>query len=511
MRQLTGLDSGFLAIEAGHAVGHVTGLLICDPSTSPEPWTFRRYRDFLISRLHLLPVYTKKLQEVPFGLDQPYWVSDQKFDLDYHLRTAAVPGDGGREAFADFVARIHERPLDRTRPLWECYVIEGVDGDKVALLSKVHHCAIDGQAGIEMLTALVDLTPDSPPRPHSDEPDIIESPTPRAVAARVATRMLLSPIRLARAGNTLARALPVLGPTLTRSPAVFGGGDDSMIDTLKRAGVAPRTSFNSVIGPHRRFAYTSVPLDAVKAVKNAGGVTVNDVVMAVVGSVLRRWLITHDELPERSLIAMVPVSVRDSGEADMGNRVSSTIAPLATHLDDPLERLSAVREGMLEAKELHSTLPKDIFIDLNAVAPPALAALVIRAAAETKLANWLTLPFNVVVSNVPGPPVPLYLNGAKVQHNIPLSAITDGVALNVTVQSTDTTLDFGFISDRDLVPDLWTMADNVDDCLIEIADALDVDLQPFGLATMKEAPAKKKAAAKKKVDRKKPAKRQGSA
>ncbi|MDH3300725.1 MAG: wax ester/triacylglycerol synthase family O-acyltransferase [Acidimicrobiia bacterium] len=513
MEQLSGLDSGFLSIEAGHAVGHVSGLLICDPATSPEPWTFRRFREFLISRLHLLPVFTKKLQEVPFGLDQPYWVSDKNFDFDYHLRSAAVPGDGGREAFADYVARIHERPLDRNRPLWECYVIEGVDGDKVALLSKIHHCAIDGQAGVEMLTAVVDVTPDSPPRPESGEPEIIEPPAPHEMALRAATNMLLWPVRLARAGNALARAIPLLGPILARSPSVFGGVEDSMIDTLQRAGGAPRTSFNSVIGPHRRFAYAGVHLDAVKTVKNAAEVTVNDVVMAVVGAVLRRWLIAHEELPPRSLMAMVPISVREKGETDLGNRVSSTIAPLATHLNDPLERLWAVQEGMRVAKEQHSSLPKNLVTDLTEVAPPAVAALAAQAAADAKLAKWVTLPFNVVVSNVPGPPVPLYLNGAKVLHNIPLSAITDGVGLNVTVQSTENSLDFGFIADRDLVPDLWSLADSVGDCLIELADALDVDLQPYGLATAQKAAKKtaaKKTAAKKPTAKKRTAARKAS-
>ncbi|MGH1505858.1 MAG: WS/DGAT/MGAT family O-acyltransferase [Acidimicrobiales bacterium] len=479
MEQLTGLDAGFLALESGSAVGHVSGLLICDPSTSPEPWTFPRYREHLLSRLHLLPVYTKKLKRVPFGIDQPYWVPDDDFDLDYHLRRVAVPGDGGREAFAAFVARVHERPLDRSRPLWECYVIEGVDGDKIGLLSKIHHAAIDGQAGVEMLAAVVDLTPDSPPRPDDGPSVELRAPSPQAMAMRAATNLLLSPWEVAKTGTMVAKALPSLGSALSRPQMLYGGKQRTVLDDLRRASTAPATSFNTVIGPHRRFAYSTVPLAAVKAVKNAAGATINDVVMAMVGDMLRGWLLAHDELPEQSLIAMVPVSLRKEGETEAGNKVTSVLAPLATHLHDPLDRLGAVRAGMQAAKEQHRGLPPTMLPDLIGLAPPYLAEFAAKVASEAKLAKWVNNPFNVVVSNVPGPPFPLYLNGAKLEHNIPLSAITDGVGLNVTLQSTDSTMDIGLVADRDLVPDLWDIADSAPAALQSLADALGVDLAPF--------------------------------
>ncbi len=472
---MSGLDSGFLEMESGNSLGHMTGVLIVDPSTSPVPWTFERYREHLRSRLHLLPVYRKKLHQVPFGLDQPYWVPDDDFDLDYHLRSAAVPGDGGREAFADFVARIHERQLDRTRPLWECYVIQGVDGDKVALLSKIHHCAIDGQGGVEMLSAVLDLTPETPERPDNGDTPVATAPPKEIIAARAALNLMLSPVRMARAGLTLAKALPVLGPTITR-PSSGAGTDESMVEALRHAGTAPRTPFNTVVGPHRRFTYSSVPLAAIKAVKNAADATVNDVVMAVVGGVLRRWLIEHDALPKRSLLAMVPLSVRPDNDGSTGNQVSSTIASLATHLEDPVERLVEVQRAMAVAKKQHNTLPDSMVTDIADLAPPAVGAMIAKVIATTQLARWVTLPYNVVVSNVAGPPFPLYLAGAKVVENLPVSAINDGVGLNITVQSTDDSLSFGFVSDRELIPDLWTMADAVEGCLQELADAFDVEI-----------------------------------
>ncbi|MEZ5378487.1 MAG: wax ester/triacylglycerol synthase family O-acyltransferase [Acidimicrobiales bacterium] len=468
MQQLSGLDTEFLTMEAGHGLGHITGVLIVDPSTSPEPWTFEHYRAHLASRLHLLPVYTKKLREVPFGIDRPYWVPDDDFDLDYHLRFAAVPGDGGREAFADFVARIHERPLDRSRPLWESYVIAGVDGDKFGLLSKIHHCAIDGEAGVEMLGAVLDLTAETPERPD----DGSHPPPPRVstsqMAARAAQHLLLGPLHAARTGVELARALPKVAP--------------SMISTTPGLS-APRVSFNDVIGEHRRFAYASMPLHSVKAVKTAADATVNDVIMALVGSVLRQWLRDHDELPAKSLTAMVPISLRDATDSEtLGNVVSSSVVTLATDLDDPADRLAAVHDAMLKVKEQQKALPKRLVTDIAELTPPAVAASVARTTARLGLARWVTLPYNVVVSNVAGPPIPLYLAGARVLHNLPLSAIADGVGLNVTVQSTEDTIDVGFIADRDLVPDLWAMADLVPGALVELAQAVGLEFDLDDLA-----------------------------
>ena len=258
-------------------------------------------------------------------------------------------------------------------------------------------------------------------------------------------------------------ALPVLGPALAKPV-----GRRPSLDVIRELS-APKTPFNASIGPHRRWSYMSVRLEDVKELKNAAGTTVNDVVLAICSGVLRSWLETHHSLPDRDLLAMVPLSVRSSSDAHaIGNRVSFTVADLATTVDDPVERLQQIRLAMIDAKASHDTLPANILTDISQVAPPAVSALASRLIASTNLADKLTLPFNVVVSNVPGPPVPLYLAGAEVLGNYPVSAIVDGVGLNITVVTTNGMLDFGFVSDRDLIPDLWDMADGVIEALNEL-------------------------------------------
>ncbi len=472
MRQLSGVDASFLAMEGATTVGHVTGVLILDTGTSPEPWTFDRLQAHLLSRISSLGPFTSKLVEVPLGLDRPYWISDPDFDIDYHLRHVAVPGGGSRDDFSSLVARIHARPLDRRRPLWECYMVDGAPGGRTALITKIHHAAIDGLSGQEILAALVDLEPDVPVSDEAPPIDRERALSSQEVWGRAAFSLLTSPVRMLRAGLTLAKVIPVLGPALGRNAPV-ARGDESTRELLRRFGAAPKVPFNAAIGPHRRWAYVSVPLDDVKAVKNAAGTTVNDVILAVVSGVLRNWLESNGGIPDRPLAAMVPLSVRKPGEENaMGNFVSSTIATLATHLDDPAARLAAIHSGMKTAKEQHGALPADMLTDFTQVAPPAVAALAARLIASTKLANRVSLPFNLVVSNVPGPPIPLYLAGAQLLGHYPVSAIVDGVGLNITVVTTNGMLDFGFVSDGDLIPDLWSMADAVPLALGDLAAAV---------------------------------------
>lgn len=477
MRQLSGVDTSFLAWESPTTTGHVTSVLVIDPSTSPVSWTFEHFAQHLRLRLPDLVSLTEKLHEVPLGLDRPYWVTDPHFDLENHLHYIAVPGDGGPHAFADLVASLHERPLDRRRPLWECYVVDGVAPGHKAVITKIHHAAIDGLSGQEILAGLVDLTPEGSvrsPAPKAEQPE--EAGGSYELLARAALSMVTSPARVARAAAGLARALPVLGPTLgRRGPAARG--DESTSELLRRFGAAPMTPFNATIGPHRRWAFVAHPLSDLKAIKDRVGCTVNDAVLAVVAGVLRGWLIDRQALPDRPLVAMVPLSVRRPGqESAVGNFLSPSVTTLATHLDDPAERLAAIKAGMDQAKRQHAALPADILTDVTQVAPPAVAALAARLVASTRLADRVTPPFNVVVSNVPGPPIPLYLAGALILGHYPVSAIVDGVGLNVTVVSTNGMLDFGFVADRDLVPELWAMAERVPEAVAELA--LAVGLEP---------------------------------
>ena len=494
MEQLTGIDTSFLAFEGPNTVGHITSVLLLDTASSPEPWTYERFRRHLGSRIDQVKPLTQKLVEVPFGLDRPYWVNDPQFDLDYHLRYVAVPGDGGRRHFADLVARIHERPLDRGHPLWECYLVDGVrpeaGGPELkALITKIHHAAIDGLSGQEILAALVDLeptvpVPDTEPdggaaagQATGDDPTPLEVIDPGEVAARAAWALMSSPARLVRAGLALGRAMPVLGPALGREGPT-ARGTESARELLRQFGAAPRTRFSAAIGPHRRWAFASVPLSEIKAIKTAAGATVNDVVLAVAGGVLRRWLAEHDELPDRPLAAMVPLSVRSpADDGALGNFVSSTITTLATHLDDPAERLATVKAGMDRAKTQHDALPAEILTDVSLMAPPAVAALAARLVASTRLADRVSLPFNLVVSNVPGPPIPIYLAGAEIINHFPVSAIVDGVGLNITVMSVNGMLDFGFVADRDHLDDLWPVADLVRPVVDELAAAVEAGHQ----------------------------------
>ena len=448
-------------MESSTTVGHVTGVLVLDPSTSPEPWTFERFRRHLLSRIPLLTPFTQQLVEVPLGLDRPYWIEAPNFDLDYHLRHVAVPGDESRVAFADLVSRIHARPLDRSRPLWECYVVDGLPDEKLGLITKIHHAAIDGISGQELLAALVDLDAAAPVPDEVEEWSASGSTSVDDVMARAVLSLAMSPYRMVKAGITIGRSLPVLGQLLDSVDTGTNKQGSSFVDSVTNRMSAPPTPFNKTIGPHRRWAYVSVSLDDVKAVKNELGLTVNDVVLGMVSGVLRRWLENNGGIPDRSLAAMVPLSVRKEGSDQFGNHVSGTVATLATHLDDPIERLKAIHEGMNVAKQSQDALPAEILTDITQVAPPAVAALASRLIASTKLADRVNLPFSVVVSNVPGPPIPIYLAGAEIKGNFPVSAIVDGVGLNVTVQSTNGMLDFGFVSDRDLVPDLWDMAESV--------------------------------------------------
>ena len=482
MRQLTGIDTSFLAMEGPNTIGHITGVTIVDTSTSPEPWTFERFRRHLLSRIERIPIFREKLVEIPFGLDRPYWVPDPHFDIDYHLREIGLPGEGTKEQFAEQVARIHARPLDRRRPLWEMYVVDRAHGDLRALVTKIHHAAIDGMSGQEILATLVDLEPvittaaDDEDQADGAEPHAAPPPGPMpdplAMATTAAVNLITSPVRMTRAALQLARSMPVLGEALGRSGPT-ARGDESTRELVARFGAAPSTPFNKAIGPHRRWSFSSVPLAEVKEVKNAAGTTVNDVILALVAGVVRTWLADNGGIPDRPLSAMVPLSVRSEDQRNaVGNFVSSTVATLATHIDDPASRLQAIHEGMKSAKSQHQALPATLLTDITQMTAPAVTALAARLIASTKLANRVTPPFNLVVSNVPGPPVPLYVAGAKMVAQYPVSAIVDGVGLNVTVQSTNENLDFGFVADRDLVPDLWAMADLVAPTLAELRAAV---------------------------------------
>ena len=467
MEQLNGVDTTFLNIETTTQQGHVGGIAVIDPSTAPDGWGFETVRKVIEERIHLLPPYRRRLLTVPLGLDHPYWVEDPGFDLDFHLRHIAVPAPGGPEEVATLVARIHERPLDRTRPLWEMYIIEGLAGGKVASYTKLHHAAIDGISGAEILTILLDPSPEGRDVPPPGPREFDEIPGPLALLRRTAVNTLRSPAKAVRMGYELIRSIPALRP-LQALPALVGIGTGREEVLSRPSLIAPHTVFNEPLSAHRRWAYGDIEFARVKAVKDAFGTTVNDVVLTITAGAVRRWLVDRAALPDRSLQAMVPISIRAAGqEGDIGNRVSAMISPIGTHLEDPVERLAFVHETMAIAKETHNAVPATILSDFAQFAPPAVAARAARVVFDHGLAGRFT-PFNLVISNIPGPQIPLYLAGARLEGHYPLSTIVDGSALNITLNSYLGRLCFGIITDRELVDDVWVMLDAVDKELTEL-------------------------------------------
>ena len=481
MRQLNGIDASFLNMETASVFGHVASLNIYDPSGAPGGAGLEATKQTILERIDLLAPFRRRLVEVPLGLDLPYWIEDPDFDIDFHVRHHAVPPPGTPQQLAEAISRIVARPLDRARPLWELYVIEGVaDGTLMAQLTKVHHAAIDGASGALMLAAILDLDPDHRPviGPAPWEPEAV--PSDEQLLRMTFGEFLRRPEKMIRLGIRTTRELA----TATRSgglraiadmvaqpmPGALGDlmrrrlrsqhGEDTDRPPALPPTHAPRTPWNQVITPHRRFAYTTIPLEDAKTVRRAFGCTFNDVVMAVCSGALRSYLQHHDCLPKESLIAMVPISVRSGDESDAyQNRVSALLAELATNESDPVKRLRRVQQSMMAAKQSHAAIPAETLMDYTQFAPPAIAARAMRMASRLRIADRMNPPFNLVISNVPGPNAPLYMAGAELKHFYPVSALADGQGLNMTVQSYNGNLDFGFIACRELVPDVWKLTD----------------------------------------------------
>jgi diacylglycerol O-acyltransferase / wax synthase len=460
MQQLTGLDAAFLALETANSTGHVGGICILDPSAAPAPLTLARLTEVLAARLPLVPVLRRKLLTVPLGLDQPYWVDDPNFDIEYHIREIALPRPGSDAQLTEQVARLHARPLDRSKPLWEIYLITGLARRRAAVYTKIHHSAIDGASGAELLTILLDLDPDGRELPAPKPFMPARPPGYAALTALAAARLAWKPVQTVRFTNELVRVLPTLAPALGNLVGGLFGlnrGDGEVIQTMP--GRAPATPFNRPITAHRRIALRSVDLDSVKAVKNAFGVSVNDVVMAMCAGALRRWLADHGALGDLPLIAMIPVSVRDpASKTAMGNKVSAMLAALPTNVDDPVERVAVVHAATKIAKEQQAAIPQGLVDQVSDFSPPALTARAARVVFATGLLHRLP-PFNLCISNVPGPNIPVYLCGAKLLAHYPVSVITDGQGLNITLVGYLGRLHFGLVSCRELVPDLEALAD----------------------------------------------------
>jgi diacylglycerol O-acyltransferase len=484
MRQLTSIDAQFLALEDGRTTGHVSSVAILDPTTTPSgTLTLADITRVFQERLHLLPPLRCRLLHVPLQLDHPYWQDDPHFDLEFHLRELHLPPPGNLAQLAEQVSRIASRPLDRGRPLWECYLIGGLQDGNVALMTKIHHALVDGVSGAEILGILFDTEPTG-----RDVPPVPEHATARRPAdGELLARGLIGlPRNQVRGLVNLPKIIQHLDtvPTLRNIPG--GAIASSLANRAHRAatrnrdgrllergtGRAPRTTFNRSISPHRRVALGSLCLDEIKAIKNAFGATVNDVVVALCTSAIRDWLQAHDELPEDPLLSMVPVSVRTKADTGtFGNRVSVMIVPLATNEPDPVRRLQRTHETLRSAKERHRAVPADLLVNANHLVPARLLARASRVAAGLAASGRVAPPYNVILSNVPGPAIPLYIAGARQIANYPVSLIHDGVGLNVTVFSYQDRVDFGLVADRDQMPDLSLLIKSLREALEQLKDA----------------------------------------
>ncbi|MFD5093134.1 wax ester/triacylglycerol synthase family O-acyltransferase [Amycolatopsis thailandensis] len=461
MQRLSGLDASFLYLETPAQVLHVCGLLTLDGSTMPGGYDFERFKEKLAERVELIPAFRRKLHNPLWNLTHPVWVEDEDFDLEAHVHRIGVPAPGDRRELADLCAHIAGQRLDRAQPLWQLYVIEGLADGGIAVLLKMHHASVDGVGGASLITYLAGLEPDAPPPEIArDERHNGGVPGRRALLGEGLTSFAKRPAELVKLLPDLLGLVPKwLGKALQGKgmPVPF---------------TAPRTSFNGTITAHRSVAYTSLDLDEVKQIKNAFGVTVNDVVLAVVAGALRRFLSDRGELPEDPLVATVPVSVHERTERDHGsNKVSAFFASLPTHLEDPAARVFMLAESNRQSKDHHHDIHADMLQDWAQFSAATMFGLAVRAYSALRLAERHPVVHNLVVSNVPGPPMPLYLLGCRITGLYPLGPVFHGAGLNVTVLSNAGRVDVGLLGARELTGDLWPLADHFPDALEELLKA----------------------------------------
>jgi diacylglycerol O-acyltransferase / wax synthase len=461
MQRLSGLDASFLYLETAAQPLHVCSILELDTSTMPGGYTFERFRDAFSLRLKAMPQFREKLADSRFNLDHPVWVDDHDFDVDRHVHRIGLPSPGGRHELAEICGHIASLPLDRSRPLWEKWVIENVggtdphEGGRLVVMTKVHHAGVDGVTGANLMSQLCSTEADAPP------PDPVDGPGDASsleIAVSGAVRYATRPLKL-------VNALPT---TLS-----------SVVDTVRRARsglamaspfAAPKTAFNANVTGHRNVAFAQLDLEDIKTVKNHFGVKVNDVVMALVSGVLRKFLDDRGQLPENSLVAMVPVSVHEKSDRPGRNQVSGMFSRLETHIKDPAERLKSIAESNAVAKQHSSAIGATLLQDWSQFAAPAVFGAAMRVYAASRLSGARPV-HNLVISNVPGPQVPLYYVGCEVNAMYPLGPIFHGSGLNITVMSLNGKLDVGIVSCPELLPDLWDLADDFKDALDELLDA----------------------------------------
>ena len=436
---------------------HIGGLLLFE---GPPP-AFADYLNHVRGRLHLVPRYRQKLATPPLETGRPLWVDDPSFNLEYHIRHAALPAPGTEEQLFRLAARIASQQLDRAKPLWESWLVEGLEGDRFALIFKTHHSLVDGVSGVDLATVLFDLSPNPAPAPTDLEP---WQPHPEPSAAELALAGVRGAVRTT--ADLVTRALTAL----TRPASSLGVVRDAAegLGEIVWAGLnpAPETPLNVEIGPHRRFAVVRQQLADYKEVKDALGGTVNDVVLAVVSGALAGWLRSRGVRTEGlEMRALVPVSVRAKDErGSLGNQLTAMRGPLPVYIRDPVARLRFVRQAMDGLKESKQAVGAATLAQVNNLAPPTILAQASRL-------NFSTRLFNLIVTNIPGPQLPLYVLGRRLEDLFPIAFLPDHHALAVAIMSYDGGIDYGLLGDFDALPDIDVVADGIDAALSELLEA----------------------------------------
>ena len=459
--RLTGLDTSFLHLERDAAHMHVAGCMVF----YGDPPTYDELVGEIVSRLHLVPRYRQRLAFVPLNQGRPVWVDDPHFNVRFHVRHTALPHPGGEQQLRRLAGRVFSQALDRSRPLWELWLVEGLSDDRFAVLSKTHHALVDGISGVDIITVLFDSWPD--PMPVSaPEHEWVARPLP-------SNAQLLADALLERA-TVPAEITRGVKATLRGPRAVAGRVGQAVggVAAMAHAGLqlAPPSRFNVRIGPHRRFTWVRGDLSQFKAVKNALGGTVNDVVLAAVSGALGRYLMLHGEPTEDLVLrAMVPVSVRaDVERGALGNRVAAMWAPLPVGITDPVQRLLTISEAMDGLKESGQAVGAQVLTELTGFAPPTIMAQAARLQARQRL-------FNLVVTNVPGPQHPLYMLGRELQAAYPMVPLAENQALGIAIMSYNGQLNFGLNADYDALSDLEALADELRASIDELVAAAGAD------------------------------------
>ena len=450
MEQLSGMDSAFLYMETAKTPMHIGGIAIYDPSTAPNG--FVRFKDilkFIEERLHLAKSFRRKVVTPPLNIDYPYWVEDSDFDLEYHVRHIALPQPGDWRQLCIQAARLHSRMLDLKKPLWEFTVVEGlnkipgVPKGSYAIISKIHHAAIDGVSGVDIATALHSPSPETAIAPP-EKPWLPErTPSSLELIARAQLNTVALPLRF---GRQVAKTLPGLGRLVQ---GIARG-------TLRSGfGSVPRTRFNGSVGSHRVVGGCDFDLATMKEMRlKIPGATVNDVVVAIVGGAMRNYLKGKSELPSESMVAMAPISVRTPGEKNtLGNQVSAMTIPIGTHIADPIARLTFVHDEAEASKALTKAVGARELSDYSKFTPSMLTGLAARLYVGLGMANRVAPMFNTVITNIPGPPVPLYMNGARLVTQFGLGPVFEGMGIIHPVFSNFGRITISFTSDRDIMPD----------------------------------------------------------